>query len=30
VTNRILWIVIHKADGTDGDSLFRVGTTATA
>lgn len=30
VTNRILWIVIHKADGTDGDSLFRVGTTTTA
>jgi hypothetical protein len=29
VTNRILWIVIHNADGTDGDSLFRVGTTAT-
>lgn len=29
VTNRILWIVITKADGTDRDSLFRVGTTAT-
>ena len=29
VANRILWIVIHKADGTDGDSLFRVGTTTT-
>lgn len=26
VANRILWIVIHKADGTDGDSLFRTAT----